>query len=294
MSKRGPDITLGVVAISYNEEHDLPGFLENLIPWVDEIVIVDDGSTDGTCEIARAAGEKVTLMRSPRTEGEYYADQRNKGIDAAKSDWLIHMDIDERIPPDLAIEIVEAIKDPNFDAYRYRRLNYFLHRPMQGGGWRDWNRVHLARRECLRFSGMYHEQVELTVPGDGVGQLKNAMIHLNDASYQERLTKSAIYQHEVAERIKQANTSLGYFDILFSFIGEFFYKYVWKRGFLDGTLGLIWAFHAASAKTRACTLAWDEQNYIPRDGLEERLRLEWDGQISKVVTSRDCASKPRE
>jgi len=270
--------TLGVVAISRNEERDLPGFLENLLPWVDEIIIVDDGSTDGTSKIVETAGEKVHLIISPRVEGEYYADQRNKGIGVANSDWLIHMDIDERIPLNFALEILEAIRNPDYDAYRYRRLNYFLHRPMRGGDWRDWNLVHLARRECLRFSGMYHEKIELVVPQKRVGQLKNFMLHLNDESYEERLRKSAVYQVEESENIKHTNTSLGYFDILGSFVREFIYQYFWKRGFLDGVAGLIWAFHAASANNRAYILAWDEQNRIPREKLEEEIRSMWDSQ----------------
>jgi len=287
MSGNNSRITLGVVAISYNEGRDLPGFLRNLLPWVDEIIIVDDGSTDGTGQIAEAAGEKVRFIVSPRVEGEYYADQRNKGIDISGSDWLIHMDIDERIPLDFALEILEAIHHPDYDAYRYRRMNYFLHRPMQGGDWKDWNQVHLARRECLRFSGMYHEKVELAVPHGKIGQLKNLMIHLNDESYEERLRKSAVYQVEVSEGIKQTNVSLGYLDILQSFIKGFFYQYVWKKGFLDGVLGLIWAFHAASAQNRAYILAWDEQNRIPREKLEKEIRLMWDPQSLQRVLNQN-------
>jgi glycosyltransferase involved in cell wall biosynthesis len=275
MSRSNSIVTLGVVAISCNEERDLPGFLENLLPWVDEIIIVDDGSTDGTRKIAETAGEKVRVIVSPRVEGEYYADQRNKGIGIASSDWLLHMDIDERISPNFALEILEAIHNPDYDAYRYRRLNYFLHRPMRGGDWRDWNLVHLSRREYLRFSGMYHEKIEIAVPPKRVGQLRNFMLHLNDESYGERLRKSAVYQVEVSENIKRANTSLGYFDILGSFIREFINQYFWKRGFLDGVTGLVWAFHAASAQNRAYILAWDQQNRIPREKLEEEIRLMW-------------------
>jgi len=268
-------ITVGVVAISYNEEHDLPGFLENVMPWVDEIIIIDDGSTDSTCQIAETAGEKVHFIVSPRGTGEFYANQRNKGINVARSDWLIHMDIDERISPDLAHEILTAIRTPDFDAYRYRRVNYFLHRIMRGGGWKDWNLVHLSKRDCMRFSGMYHEKIELLIPSIKIGQLKNYMLHLNDESYTERLSKSAAYQLEISENIKKTKRSLGYFDILFSFIVEFISKYFWKRGFLDGTLGLIWAFHAASAKTRAYILVWDEQNRIPREKLEKEILSGW-------------------
>src|SRR5437867_9133513 len=100
--------TLGIVAICHNEEKDMPRFLEHLLPWVDEIVLVDDGSTDRTVEIAQAAGPKVRVIVSPKTADEGYSDQRNKGIDAAFSEWLLHMDIDERVTPGLAEEILKA------------------------------------------------------------------------------------------------------------------------------------------------------------------------------------------
>jgi len=267
--------TLGVVAISYNEETDLPAFLKHLLPWVDEIVIVDDGSTDRTGEIAAAAGDTVRFLRSPRGPGEYYADQRNKGIAAAASDWLLHMDIDERVPPDLAGEIRLAVGRPDFDAYRFRRVNYFLHRPMRGGGLADWDQVHLARRGCLEFSGMYHEAVHISAPEVRIGRLSAHMLHLNDETYRERLRKSADYQFEIAARIKEDGKPVRYANIFLSFLTEFLYKFIWKRGFLDGTPGLIWAFHSAAAAVRARALVWDEQNRIPRAELEEKLWREW-------------------
>jgi glycosyltransferase involved in cell wall biosynthesis len=278
--------TLGVVAICRNEERDLPGFIDHLIGWVDQIVIVDDGSTDRTCAIAESAGDKIRLIRSARAEGEYYAHQRNKGIDASSSDWLIHMDIDERVSPELAVEILTAIADPTIDAYRYRRRNYFLHRPMQGGDWTGWNLAHLARRGTLRFSGMYHEKIDL-VPQSRVGQLSHFMFHFNDESYEERLRKSAVYQVEIAEDIMQSKQALGYFQILFSFIKEFAYQYFWKKGFLDGTIGLVWAFHAASANNRAYIIAWDAQHRIPREKLEDEIRAMWERGLDDVLQRRD-------
>jgi glycosyltransferase involved in cell wall biosynthesis len=278
--------TIGVVAISFNEASDLPGFLKHLLPWVDEIVIVDDGSTDQTAQIARDAGQIVRFLDSPRADGEYYADQRNKGIQAATADWLIHMDIDERIPADLGLEIVTAIRRDAFDAFRYRRLNYFLHRPMKGGDWTNWNQVHLARRELLEFSGMYHEKVELSVSEDRIGQLEALMVHLNDDSYAERLRKSSRYQFEVAERLQRSGKSIRGLNIIWSFLREFIYQFIWKKGFRDGTVGLVWAFHAASAANRAHLLAWDEGHRISRGKIEKSILLEWDelllAQISDV------------
>lgn len=268
--------TLGVIAISYNEEKDLTGFLDNLLSWVDEIVIVDDGSTDNTKKIAEDAGEKVKFIVSPRKSGEFYAHQRNKGIDAAQSDWLLHMDIDERVPKKLADEILQEImKENGKDAYRYRRLNYFLHRPMMGGGWSDWNLVHLAKKDVLRFGGMFHESLKLSCDEEHIGQLHNKIWHLNDESYTERLRKSNNYITEISERIRLRGKKVSGIIVFVAFVKEFMKKYFVKKGFLDGFLGIIWALHAASAYCRAHVIVWDEQHKIQRSKLEEEIKEQY-------------------
>lgn len=266
--------TLGVVAICKNEERDLPGFLDNLRGWVDEIVLVDDGSTDATRRIALSGGEHVRFLESPRLEGEYYANQRNKGIDASCSDWLLHMDIDERVPPALREEILTAITAADLDGYRFRRRNYFLHRPMRGGGWQDWNLVHLARRDKFRFGGMFHESCHLDAPAERIGQLAHPMWHFNDESYAERMQKSLNYVPEVAERIRSQNRSVGWLALITEPIKEFLKKYLIKQGFRDGVPGLIFALHSASARFKAVAMVWDEQNRIPREELESALQTE--------------------
>ena len=79
---------------------------------------------------------------------------RNRGIEEARSDWLLHTDVDERVPHALAREIQEAIKSDKYRAYRYQRLNFFLHRAMRGGGFQDWNKPQLARRGFHSFKNI--------------------------------------------------------------------------------------------------------------------------------------------
>ncbi|PQB05956.1 glycosyltransferase family 2 protein [Aureitalea marina] len=267
--------TLGVVAIAYNEEIDLPGFLSHLTAWVDEIVIVDDGSTDRTGEIAHTYGDKVKFLISPREEGQYYSDQRNKGIAASESQWLLHMDIDERVPPELSREIIQAIQRKDKDAYRFRRLNYFMHRPMKGGGWSDWNLVHLCKRKYLRFGGMYHETIDLQIPDSRIGQLNKKMYHFNDSSYNERLRKSLTYQEEVIKHLRERGVRVGLWNMIYALCREFGVKYFYKRGFQDGTTGFISAFHSSFAMFKAYALLWEEQNRVTRAQLEKEMESEW-------------------
>jgi len=263
--------TLGVVAISYNEERDLPGFIDHLMPWVDEIVIVDDGSTDRTAKIANASRTKIKFIVSPRKEGEFFSHQRNKGIATSSCDWILHMDIDERVTPELAAEIIKVIRDENKDAYRYRRRNYFLHRPMRGGGLQDWNSIHLAKRNVLQFSGMYHEKCIVDTPPERIGQLKEKMWHLNDESYEERMKKSILYCQEQASILEEKGIKIKWWHFVLLPLKEFIVKFFKKHGYKDGTLGLLFALHSTCAMFRACALVWDGQNYVDRSDIENNI-----------------------
>lgn len=266
---------LAAVAISYNEEKDLPAFIKNVEPHVDEIIIVDDGSTDQTAIIA-ASSTKMKFISSPRKEGEYYADQRNKGIDASESEWLLHMDIDERLTPEFIDELKASIEQTNKKAYRFKRLNFFLHRPMKGGGWADWNLVHLAKRDILRFSGMFHEEIKLNCEEHEIGQLQSKMYHLNDESYSERLRKSANYQLEVAENIRKKNVKVKSWHLLMAILKQFVSKYFVKGGYKDGTTGLLSALHSSAAAFKSYAMVWDEQNRISRSELEQEIESLWE------------------
>ena len=251
---------IGAVAISYNEGADLPGFIDCLIEWVEEIIIIDDGSTDNSIEIIQSyQSSKIKFIVSPRREGEYYADQRNKGIQSATTDWLLHMDIDERVTVELKDEILKSIESNSCDAFRFKRLNYFLGKPMKGGGWADWNQVHLAKRESLTFTGMYHEGIDL-VSNTRIGQLQAKMVHLNDKDYKERLFKSYRYLEEIKNNMSKKYSKISLLGVLGLGLRDFVLKFFWKKGFLDGKLGIIWALHGAMAQWKAAIWLWDEQN----------------------------------
>lgn len=264
-------ITLGVVAISLNEEIDLPGFLKNISGWADEIVIVDCGSQDNTIEIIKSSNIPVKIINSSLTEAGGYAGLRNLGLKSCTSDWIINMDIDERISSKLKLEILKAIRNDFFDAYKYKRLNYFLHRPMKYGGWNTWNNPQLARRGSHYYDGVIHEKCVVHGNSVRIGQLTNLMIHLNDESYSERLNKSFKYCHMEAELLCKNNKKVYWpqFFILPTF--EFIKKYFLKMGFLDGIPGLISAIHSSNAVFRILALTWDNQNKIPRCLIEREI-----------------------
>lgn len=260
--------TLGVVAISYNEEVDLPGFLEHLVIWVDEIVIVDSGSNDNTLDIINKSNFDVKLINSSLEKAGGYAALRNLGVEACKTDWVINMDIDERISDNLKVEILSSIISEKYNGFRYRRLNYFLHRPMKAGGWNSWNNPQLGRKDAHRYKGKLHEKCIVDGGDKKIGQLQSFMLHLNDESYLERMDKSFRYCQLESDKLVEKNIKVkGYQFILYPIL-EFFKKYIYKRGFIDGIPGLIAAIHSANAVFRALALTWDIQNKIDRNVVE--------------------------
>ncbi|MEL6100820.1 MAG: glycosyltransferase family 2 protein [Pseudomonadota bacterium] len=242
----------------------MPVLITNLQEWVHELIVVDDESTDRSHEILEAAGKNVRCIVHPMTQ-EGYAGQRNAGIAEAKGDWLLHMDCDERMPPDLQREVLEELQATQLHGFRYRRLIFFLHRPILRGGWSSWNNPQLAMRGFHRFEGVLHERCVIEGGNARTGQLEHKMLHLNDASFAERIDKSNRYVAINADRDFDAGRVVTGPRI---FGAAFLKRYVLQKGFLDGTVGLIAAMHAATALFRERALVWDRQNAIPRAELE--------------------------
>lgn len=266
---------LGVVAISYNEEVDLPGFINHLLTWVDEIVIVDNCSTDKTRDQALAAGAKIKFVSHGQSPEGGYGEQRNIGIAHSDSEWLLHMDIDERVTPELAREIMNSISETHLNAFSYYRKNFFLHRSMKAGGWNTWNKPQLARRGFHHFVNNLHEVCIIEGGEKKIGQLKSKMWHLNDNCFKERLAKSFNYTGIEAEKIVQSKKKVTSVDLILRPVLEFFKKYIFKKGFVDGVPGLIAAIHSADATFRTYAIAWDLQHKISRTALEEEITLQW-------------------
>ena len=265
-------VTRSAVVIVRNEELNLPGLLDNLLDWIDEVVLIDDGSTDKTGQIARDAGPKVRLIDHPMIPEKGFAGQRNAGIETATSEWLLHLDCDERISSELRAEIVAKTENTELNAMRYTRLNYFMHRPMRYGGWASWNRPQIARKGMHHFTGLVHETCVIEGGDAATGQLNALMHHLNDHDFAQRLAKSTQYSQMEADKLIERAETVRPASLLTKPLREFVKKYVVQQGFRDGVPGLVAALHGATSIFRIRALAWDHQNAIPREKLEQPFR----------------------
>lgn len=225
--------TLTVVTITLNEEANIRDCLASA-RWANEIIVVDSGSTDRTVEYARAFTDHVD-----RAPWEGYGAARNFALQHATSDWIFWLDADERVTPELAVEIQEMLRkdDERIVGYSVARRAYFLGRWIKHCGWYPSRVTRLFRRGKGRFSeNRVHEQLELQ--GD-VGILRNDLLHFTDPSLQHYFAKFNKYTSLAAEDLRESGRSFGFHDVLLRPPFTFFKMYVLKRGFLDGMQGFI-------------------------------------------------------
>ncbi len=178
--------TITVVIIAKNEEARIVPCLES-VKWCDEIVVVDDMSVDETAHIARKYGTKVVAHPS---NGDHDT-QRNIGIDNASSDWILQMDADERVTPDLQRDIESILKaSSEYAAYSVGRRNYFLNKFMIHGGWYE-NQVRFFKKGNARYIG---HSVHETLKVDGkTGRLKSYLDHYAFTSISQHISRQLYY-----------------------------------------------------------------------------------------------------
>jgi len=233
--------SLTVAIVTLNEAANLPRTLASLRVGPEiatEIVIVDSGSHDGTVEIAESAGAR--LFEEP---WKGFARQKNSAIDHATGDWVLSLDADEELSPELAREIEAVLAgEPAVNAYRIPRLNHFLGRPLRHGGYLPDPKLRLFRRGAARFA---ERAVHETMETQGkIGQLKGHLIHHCYPTLEEYVEHMNRYSSAAArvlvERGRAPRSLVGLLSgAVLNPAATFLYNYVVRLGFLDGTAGLL-------------------------------------------------------
>lgn len=232
---------VSVVIIARDEEGSIGEALDS-VKWADEVVVVDSGSNDRTVEIARARGARVLVT----SDWPGFGAQKNRALDQATRDWVLSIDADERVTPELRDEIaaVVAANGPH-DAYEVPRLSSYCGRFMRHGGWWPDRVTRLFRRGRARFSDdLVHERVVVT---GSTGRLASHLLHHAYGDLEEVLRKvdrystaGALMRHEKGERgsVTRAVAHGAW---------AFFRTYVLRAGFLDGRRGFMLAVSNAEA-----------------------------------------------
>jgi glycosyltransferase involved in cell wall biosynthesis len=226
-----PRAALSAVLITRNAVAVLEPCLESLA-FADEIVIVDSASGDATLEIAARHGARVV-----QKEWLGYGRQKQFAVEQAKNDWVLCIDADERVSPELAASVQAALAAPVSPVYRMARRNRFFGRWLSHGeGYPDWSPRLFNRMNARWSDDLVHEKVLYAVTP---GTLQGDLLHDSSDDLSTYLERQNRYTTLAARQAYELGRSAGVFHLLMSPVVRFFKFYVLRLGFLDGLPGLI-------------------------------------------------------
>jgi glycosyltransferase involved in cell wall biosynthesis len=231
---------LTVVIPALNEEAQIAEAVADL-SWADEVIVVDGGSTDDTVSRADAAGARVLVLRN-----ETIAAQRNFGIEAAQHEWILALDADERVSPQLRAEIGQIVtgRMPTHAAYRMKFRNHYLGRELQHGPWgRDWH-IRLFTRDRRYVCSRVHEHLEEI---SDVGTLTGPVIHRPYQDLAHHVAKIVKYARWGADDLYARGRRAGLWEMAARPAWRFVRDYVVFAGWRDGIVGFIAAALSAFA-----------------------------------------------
>lgn len=222
-------MSVSAAIITLNEEANIKRCLES-IAWVDEIIIVDSGSTDKTLEIARQYTDKIYHQ-----DWLGFAEQRNVSLTKVTSDWVLIIDADEEITPELRDTILRMTQTTTTNtAYTITRKNIFMGKPLNSYVEK---KLRLFKSGIVTFHGHVHEAA---IFDGSTGHLSGgAMIHHQYTDLETQLTKMNTYSTLAAQDRYLANKKYGALTLLIRPFLDFLKRYILKGGFRDGVPGFI-------------------------------------------------------
>lgn len=229
---------LSVIIITKNEERRLPWCLES-VAFADEIIVLDGGSTDRTLEIAKSRGARVEVSGTWNGFGL----QKNRALALATGDWVLSLDADEEVTPELAAEIAETLLTPAFDCYEIPRLSEFCGRFLRHSGWYPDYVARLFKRGTARFSDdLVHERL---IPRGPVARLQQPLTHRGYRGASDTLQKIDRYSTAWAEQALAAGRRTNFAAAPLHGLAAFMKSYIFCLGFFDGIAGLAVAVSSA-------------------------------------------------
>ncbi len=221
--------------ITKNEEKNIGRALDS-VKWMDEIVIIDSGSTDKTVEIAEKYGAKVTIEAFNN-----FIEQKNRAMELCTGEWLFNLDADEEVTPELRKSIEDVIlkkSSPDIPVlFKINRKNQYMGHWIKHCGWYPEFRTRLSRKGHAKWSGeVLHEKLE----GDGPkGFITGDILHRPYANLGEHLRTIDLYSELWAKREVSLGRTTSFVEILIRTFSKFFKMYILKAGFMDYMPGLF-------------------------------------------------------
>ncbi len=240
--------TVSTIVLALNEGKQIADCLKS-IAWADEIIVIDNGSTDETKKIAKSLGAVIVEDRT-----RDFAHLHNIGKARAKGEWLLYVDADEVVSEELQKEIKEAVRSATVSGYEIRRKNYYLGRQWPG----DEYILRLMRKDALgEWYGTLHETAR--VKGT-IGRLDAPLIHHTHRSLEEMVAKTNVWSETEAQLRYDANhPRVIWWRLMRVMVTAFWDSLIRQGGWKAGTTGWIESIYQAFSMFVTYAKLWEKQ-----------------------------------
>lgn len=241
------------IVITKNEEKNISECLES-ISFCDEMIVIDNGSTDKTKEISEKKGAKVFELST-----NDFSKLRNYGLEKANGDWVLYVDADERVTEELVREIKSILISPKFDAYRIKRKNFYLGSSRKN----EWPYVEklerLFKKKSLKgWEGSLHES---PIVKGRIGDLENYLLHFSHRDLTQMLSKTIEWSEVEADlRFKNNHPKMSWWRFPRVMLSAFISSYIIQGGWKIGTAGLVESIYQAFSIFITYSRLWELQN----------------------------------
>lgn len=232
------------IVLTHNDEERIVDCLENL-SFCDELVIIDDKSTDRTVEICKQFTDKVYT----RALSNNFASQRNYALNFVTNEWVLFVDSDELVSKELSKEIISAMSSSQVNGYYIKRIDKMWGKTMHFGEVGDVSLLRLARKKAGKWRGHVHETWKIN---GNTKMLTHPLIHVPHENVSEFLKEIDEYSTLRAKQLHEEGVKTNFFEIIAYPLAKFLRNYFFKKGYKDGVAGFIYAvmmsFHSFLAR----------------------------------------------
>ncbi len=256
---------ISVIITVLNGENTITSCLES-VKWADEIVVVDDGSTDNTLTIAKKYTDKIF----PHKSQGFVEPSRNFAIEKASNDWILILDADEQVPSTLASKLQDHVVNGAISScVRIPRKNMIFKKWIQNTGWWPDYNIRFFKKGSVVWSNVIHSQPKISGPILDLGpQEEYAIIHQNYVSVSQFLQKLDRYTSVTANERIIAKESFSWHKLFSAPFQEFLSRYFARKGYKDGLHGLVLSILMAFYEFTIYLKMWEKEGFTEVDEKE--------------------------
>jgi glycosyltransferase involved in cell wall biosynthesis len=231
-------IKLTVAIITYNEEKNIGRCISSVQSIADEVLVVDSFSTDKTETICNELGAR--FIKNPF---KGYIEQKNFALEQSTNDYVLSLDADEALSPELLLEIKKIKENFEYDGYRFNRLTNYCGHWVRHCGWYPDTKLRLVKKSRAMWKGVNpHDILQMNTDEDQVGLLKGDLLHYSYETIASHVNQTDKFTTIAATAAVSPGKRSSLFKIITRPFFKFLRDYFFKRGFLDGRYGFIICF----------------------------------------------------